>query len=268
MKEIGARLKKLTLSSKTPEELAEFYAQAYKLDLLKLDNQFICQKEQVILEFIPGESGQLSCIDYIFNNYSDFENYRLYLKEKIEINNISDNEFTITNPLGHNIGFSFNEHERFNPNESPRLQHFGIRAVDIDSLSEFYEHTLRFTISDRVYNEQQELTAIFIRTDQEHHSFAIFKSPINRFDHFSCEVRDWAEMKTWADHMAQNSIELAWGIGRHGPGNDTFFMIKDSDGNMGEISAELEQCSSGRPVGIWKHHPLTLNQWGVAIMRC
>lgn len=207
-------------------------------------------------------------MDYIFNHYRDFENYKSYLKEKIEINNISDNEFTINNPLGHIVGFSFNEYEKTHPNKSPRLQHFGIRAVDIDSLSNFYEHVLGFTISDRVYNEQQELTAIFIRTDQEHHSFAIFKSPINRFDHFSCEVRDWTEMKTWADHMAKCSIELAWGIGRHGPGNDTFFMIKDSDGNMGEISAELEQCSPGRPVGIWKHHPLTLNQWGVAIMRC
>jgi hypothetical protein len=59
----------------------------------------------------------------------------------------------------------------------------------------------------------------------------------------------------------------AWGIGRHGPGNDTFLMVKDMDGNMGEISSDLEVCVPGRPAGIWPHQPQTLNRWGVAIMR-
>jgi hypothetical protein len=44
-------------------------------------------------------------------------------------------------------------------------------------------------------------------------------------------------------------------------------MVKDPDGNLAEISAELEVCAPDRPVGLWPHRPETLNQWGVAIMR-
>jgi hypothetical protein len=67
--------------------------------------------------------------------------------------------------------------------------------------------------------------------------------------------------------MAEVGVDLAWGIGRHGPGNDTFLMVKDMDGNLGEISSDLEVCAPGRPAGEWPHRPQTLNQWGVAIMR-
>ncbi|CAM4278209.1 VOC family protein [Acinetobacter pragensis] len=268
MQEIGARLKKLILTSNIPAELAEHYAKAFQLENLTTKNQFVCQADQVQLEFKHGESGQLYQTDYVFNSKTAFDDYRQLIEGKIEINDLSTTEFTVKNPLGHIIHFSINDDSITDDAESLRLQHFAVRAIDIDALSDFYENTLGFTISDRVYNENKQLTAIFIRTDHEHHSFAIFKSPINRFDHFSCEIQDWSGMKKWADHMAKSEIELAWGIGRHGPGNDTFFMIKDADGNMGEISAELEQCTPNRPVGIWKHHPLTLNQWGVAIMRC
>jgi hypothetical protein len=44
-------------------------------------------------------------------------------------------------------------------------------------------------------------------------------------------------------------------------------MVKDPDGNLAEISAELEICASDRPLGTWPHRPETLNRWGVAIMR-
>jgi hypothetical protein len=44
-------------------------------------------------------------------------------------------------------------------------------------------------------------------------------------------------------------------------------MVKDPDGNLAEVSSDLETCAPGRPIGIWPHRPQTLNQWGVALMR-
>jgi hypothetical protein len=46
-----------------------------------------------------------------------------------------------------------------------------------------------------------------------------------------------------------------------------FFMVKDPDDNLVEISAELEVCAADRPVGVWPHEQRTLNLWGSAIMR-
>ena len=106
------------------------------------------------------------------------------------------------------------------------------------------------------------LTAAFLRTDAEHHSLALFRAPEGRFDHFSCEAPGWQQLRDWADHMAGIGTDLAWGIGRHGPGNDTFLMVRDQDGNMAEISSDLEVCSPGRPAGVWPHRPQTLNQLG------
>ena len=97
--------------------------------------------------------------------------------------------------------------------------------------------------------------------------YAFLRAPQVRFDHFSCETRDWAHLRDWADHMARVGVDLCWGVGRHGPGNDTFFMVRDTEGNLGEISSDLESCEPGRPVGTWPHRPQTLNQWGVALMR-
>lgn len=265
MCEIGAKLKQLTLSSEQPQILANFHSTAYQF--ANCENMVSGIGEDVSLEFIKGTSGQMYQLIYTFDEPEKFKAYREKVTNKISIETLSEHAFMVRDPLGHRLIFQ-HETPPILPEDSLRLQHVGLRVKDIQQMSEFYEHVLSFTISDRVLNEQDELTAIFMRTDEEHHSMALFKSPINRFDHFSFEIDDWHGMKHWADHMAIQGIELVWGIGRHGPGNDTFFMIKDADGNMGEISAELERCQSDRPVGYWKHHPLTLNQWGVAIMRC
>ena len=148
-----------------------------------------------------------------------------------------------------------------------RLQHFAVRSPAPQALVAFYVDHLGFTLSDRVLDAEGDLSAAFMRTDSEHHAFAIFRAPAVRFDHFSCEAPDWHSLRDWADHMAEVGVDLAWGVGRHGPGNDTFLMVRDPDGNMGEISCDLEVCEAGRPEGVWPHRPQTLNRWGVAIMR-
>jgi catechol 2,3-dioxygenase len=44
-------------------------------------------------------------------------------------------------------------------------------------------------------------------------------------------------------------------------------MVRDPDGNLAEISAEIEHCAEDRPAGLWPHEERTLNVWGKAIMR-
>jgi catechol 2,3-dioxygenase-like lactoylglutathione lyase family enzyme len=148
-----------------------------------------------------------------------------------------------------------------------RLQHYAVRTPTPQTLLDFYANSLGFSISDLVRNQAGELTAGFLRSDAEHHSLAIFGAAERRFDHFSCETGDWLSLRDWADLMGRRSSPLVWGVGRHGPGNDTFFMVMDPDGNLAEISSDLEQCAPERAVGIWDHRMETLNQWGVAIMR-
>ena len=50
-------------------------------------------------------------------------------------------------------------------------------------------------------------------------------------------------------------------------GERSVVMVRDPDGNLAEISSEIEICSDKRPVGQWRHEERTLNLWGKAIMR-
>jgi len=146
-------------------------------------------------------------------------------------------------------------------------QHLGIRTPNIDAMAIFYSEVLGFVVSDRVHDDQGQLRACFLRTSELHHALALFGAPVSCFDHQSFEAPDWESLKNWADHMGYLRQEIVWGVGRHGPGNDVFFMVRDPDGNLAEISSEIEVCTPDRPMGIWKHEERTLNLWGKAIMR-
>jgi catechol 2,3-dioxygenase-like lactoylglutathione lyase family enzyme len=146
-------------------------------------------------------------------------------------------------------------------------QHLGIRTPNIDAMVTFYSEVLGFVVSDRVHDDQGQLKACFLRTSELHHALALFGAPVSCFDHQSFEAPDWEGLKHWADHMGDLRQEIVWGVGRHGPGNDVFFMVRDPDGNLAEISSEIEVCTTDRPMGIWKHEERTLNLWGKAIMR-
>jgi hypothetical protein len=265
--EIGASLVRLELSSGDAQSLARFYASTFRLQAIELGDGFTCHAPGRELAFVSGPSGQLRRVSFRFARHAGFERQRERLRRHCgALVEESGEILTVRDPHGHLVSF-------LPPLASPglaataRLQHFGLRTPTPAVLAQFYVEQLGFIVSDRVLDDAGELTAIFLRTDAEHHSMALFRAPEVRFDHFSCEVDGWSDMRDWADHMASVGVELAWGIGRHGPGNDTFLMVRDGEGNMGEVSSDLEICAPGRPVGVWPHRTQTLNQWGVALMR-
>ena len=67
--------------------------------------------------------------------------------------------------------------------------------------------------------------------------------------------------------MASLHIPIKWGPGRHGPGNNLFFMVNDPDGNWVELSAELELITPERQPGLWPHTERSLNLWGPGRLR-
>ena len=113
----------------------------------------------------------------------------------------------------------------------------------------------------------EDIAAVFLRSDPEHHSFATFRAPESRADHHCYETGGWIDIRDWGDRMASLRIPLWWGPGRHGPGNNLFFMIEDPDGHKVEFSAELELMTQETPLRTWPHEQRTLNLWGSAWMR-
>ena len=149
-----------------------------------------------------------------------------------------------------------------------RLQHIVYASPDPDSVSTFYQNRLGFVLSDTVLRDEDNAnTAIFIRSDPEHHSLACFRAPEFRFDHIALETSGWMDIRDWADHLAEREVPIWWGPGRHGPGNNLFFMIRDPDGNRIELSAECELMPREMAPRVWPHNERTLNLWGASWMR-
>jgi len=269
---LDAHLARLELSTPDVNALADFYRRSYGMQVEQTGAVVRLTAPGRELRLREGPANQFVSASFRMARAELLAQHREHLgAQGVEFQLLECGGHVVKDPEGRELRF-------LNPKPATaaatpagvlpgRLQHYAVRTPDPQRLVDFYVERLGFTLSDRVVDDQGGLGAAFLRTDHEHHTLAIFRAPVVRFDHFSCETDDWETLRDWADHMAEVDIMLAWGVGRHGPGNDNFFMVADPDGNLAEISCDLEVCAPDRPVGLWKHRPQTLNRWGVAIMR-
>jgi catechol 2,3-dioxygenase len=183
----------------------------------------------------------------------------------------SEEAFSFSDPDGNYLVFGLSQqqfvHENLAAPLQGRLQHLAFASDNAETLVHFYTDVVGLLVSDKMV-EGTAITACWMRAadDKEHHSLAIFHKAEKGLDHYSYELRDWGLIRDWADHFAAKGIKLSWGPGRHGPGNNLFIFVYDPDGNWIELSTELE-IMNGRPVGVWRNEPDTLNCWGAAVMR-
>jgi len=178
---------------------------------------------------------------------------------------LAEGAFAVTDPDGRRVAFGLPREETVHAGLPGRLQHFVCASERLPQMLEFYRD-LGMAESDRVL-EGDALAAVFLRSDPEHHSFAAFRAPQSRPDHHCYETNGWLDIRDWADRMASLRIPLWWGPGRHGPGNNLFFMVEDPDGHKVEFSAELELMPREMAHRTWPHEQRTLNLWGSAWMR-
>ena len=261
-----ATLDHLCRSSPEPERLARFYGELLgdRVEALP-QGQWLVAGEGRRLIVAPGEKG---AVPYFALAVADINRLRAGLEKKVAIESSSsplfaNGAFSVRDPDGRRVVFGPGN-EKFQANA--RLQHFVCASTQLEKMLDFYRDILGMEESDRVL-EGEALAAVFLRSDPEHHSFAAFRAPESRADHHCYETRSWNDIRDWADRMAQLRIPLWWGPGRHGPGNNLFFMIEDPDGHKVEFSAELEHLPAGAPFRTWPHEQRTLNLWGSAWMR-
>lgn len=141
-----------------------------------------------------------------------------------------------------------------------RVQHATYSTADMEPMVNFYLG-LGFRISDRMGD-----VFTWLRSTVEHHSIAIVKGATSQgLDHYSWDLAEWEDFKTWADRLTDNGVQVQWGPGRHGPGNNLFVFFDDPDGNHIELSAEMERFFDDRATyepRTWEAAPTTVNLWG------
>ncbi|MBI1203900.1 MAG: hypothetical protein GC182_15475 [Rhodopseudomonas sp.] len=271
----AAYLHHVELMSADPARLAAYYERAMQMKAEPFDGgRFICRGADRTMLIGRGADKQLGFAAFACRDAEALAGIRRHVEAaggKLEASPsplFDDRAFAVRDPEGNVLVFGLAKVPAGAPSRDIRgpLQHITFGSTDLNKMEKFYVETLGFALSDRVRDETGRMTTCFVRSTHEHHSVGMFLKPEAGLDHHSYEAGEWTTIRDWADHLGALHIPIVWGPGRHGPGNNLFIFIKDPDGNMIEISAEIEYVRD-RPVQEWKHEPYTLNSWGPAIMR-
>ena len=268
-----ARLDHIMLESEDPTNLADFYCEALRMTQTTQGPVIILEGAGRKLLIASGESRKLGFAAYGFDSDAGLKQLRRNLERTgVSLDAspsllFSEHAFSLTDPDSNRLVFGRSTHLSNDPSMPARLQHLVVATDEMAPMLDFYTGQLGFGITDRVEDETGDLRACFLNSDNEHHSFAFFKASEKRLDHHAYEAGEWGLIRDWADHLAGLDVKIVWGPGRHGPGNNLFFMVNDPDGNWVEISAELEQLTCERQVRIWPHGEKALNLWGPGYLR-
>jgi catechol 2,3-dioxygenase-like lactoylglutathione lyase family enzyme len=269
-----ARLHHLRRDSPEPERLARFYGELLGDRVEPLPKgEWLVQGGARRLVVGPGAASAVPYFALALRDAAQLAAYAAALdrlgvaREPSPSPLFAEGTFAVADPDGRRVVFGLPVSALENETTTTaRLQHFVCASMRVPEMLEFYRDSLGACESDRVL-EGGDLAAVFLRSDPEHHSFAAFRAPESRADHHSYETGSWNAIRDWGDRMAKLRIPLWWGPGRHGPGNNLFFMIEDPEGHKVEFSAELELMTQEAPFRTWPHEQRTLNLWGSAWMR-
>ncbi|MFY9315543.1 MAG: VOC family protein [Burkholderiales bacterium] len=269
-----ARLHHLKRCSAEPERLARWYGELLGDRVEPLaGGEWLVQGHARRLVVGKGATGAVPEIALAMRDATHLAAYAAALdaagvaRAPAQSRLLLEGAFAVTDPDGRRALFGLPVRAAGVQSRLPgRLQHFVCASTRVPEMLAFYRDKLGARESDRVL-EGEALAAVFLRSDPEHHVFATFRAPESRPDHHAYETGGWMDIRDWGDHLASLRIPMWWGPGRHGPGNNLFFMIEDPDGYKVEFSAELELLPEDAVFRTWPHEERTLNLWGSAWMR-
>ena len=265
----------LHFASPQPDRLASFYGQAMNMEVTtpRAGTWLATGPGRRVL-FSAGKAGKLVSAGFAVRDQQALAGLRQHSAEEgldprdVAAGLFQPGAFRVCDPEGNEIvfGLALDVGKPQPKGIRGPIQHLTLASRAPEAIEAFYAGKLGFGISDRVVNEEGKLMTVFMRGNHEHHNLACFFQDRQGVDHHSYEAGEWDTIRDWSDHLAAKGIQLMWGPGRHGPGNNLFIFIVDPDGNWIEISAELEVVHD-RPTKIWPHEERTLNLWGHAKLR-
>lgn len=141
------------------------------------------------------------------------------------------------------------------------ITHVNANTSDIDAALSFYAQVLDFSMTDR-----SKMMA-FIRCNRDHHSIVLADTDVDTLNHIAFLVPDWESVMLASGRLIDAGYPIAWGVGRHGPGDNVFAYFQTPMGFVMEMTAEVLQVDDSYRVGgpaDWVWPPGRIDQWGIA----
>ncbi len=147
------------------------------------------------------------------------------------------------------------------PNLPHRLSHVNVNAIDVNRSMEFYATVLGMVKTDR-----SKLMG-FVRCNADHHAIVLADAKVNSLNHIAFMLPDLESVMRGAGNLIDAGVPIAWGVGRHGPGNNVFAYFLDPFEVVVEYTAEVEQVDDSyvfRGPDEWSWPPGRTDHWGIA----
>jgi catechol 2,3-dioxygenase-like lactoylglutathione lyase family enzyme len=142
-----------------------------------------------------------------------------------------------------------------------RLAHVNINSTDADATAAFYAKALGFRLVDRT-----KMMA-FVRCNSDHHAVVIADAKVNGLNHVAFLMPDLEAVMRGSGSVIDAGFPIAWGVGRHGPGDNVFAYFIDPAGFVIEYTAEVLQVDDSyrfRGPSEWVWPPGRTDHWGIA----
>jgi catechol 2,3-dioxygenase-like lactoylglutathione lyase family enzyme len=130
-----------------------------------------------------------------------------------------------------------------------KISHVVLNSARTEDQVPFFADVLGFRLSDSTHLME------FLRCSADHHSIAIFRNKGPSLNHVAYELPNIDGLMRGTGRVKQNGFDIAWGIGRHGPGSNVFSYFIEPNGFVAEYTAELDQIDEG------SHVPQTPDYW-------
>jgi catechol 2,3-dioxygenase-like lactoylglutathione lyase family enzyme len=117
------------------------------------------------------------------------------------------------------------------------LSHAVLASANPAETIAFYREKLGFKLSDWIGDQM-----CFMRCTTDEHDLAIFKDDHPQLNHVAFEFRGIDEFMRATGRVMKTGAVMRWGPGRHVVGDNTFAYFFDPNGNVSEITTNMEQC--------------------------
>ena len=142
-----------------------------------------------------------------------------------------------------------------------RLAHVNLNSTNVDASARFYQNALGFHLTDR------SKAMAFVRCNSDHHAVVIAQANVNGLNHVAFLMPDLEAVMRGSGRMIDAGFPIAWGVGRHGPGDNVFAYFIDPLGVVIEYTAEVLQVDDTyvfRGPGEWNWPAGRTDHWGIA----
>jgi len=281
----GAKLHHVQRESDQPEKLVELYSKTlgFAVETLSANKWLLTAPERCLI-VSRGQAYKQPMHAFVMKDKTHLHQMLEHCgqqdlnPESID-NPVLGDAFCVIDPEGREVVFGIFDDAAHDMKGDPtnpasklpaRLQHVVVTSPNDRAVTAFYRDKLGFRESDNVFQDEPDNSAkvgTFLRSDPEHHSFAVFRTAAARPDHISFETTCWNDIRDWSDHFSDLHIQLWLGPGRRGCGNNLFAMIEDHEEYKLELSAEIEHLPFEQMPRSWKNEERSLNLWGKTWMR-